>query len=164
MGIFDELDTSTVKPANPANRRSINPACQLSNPANSANCANEDEQVSRVSTISTLADRRLHIGRVLLLLDDAGLFRDGDQLKIRRVDCVSQEQRQLINDYHDELLEALTPRGLTPQEAAVLAIYMDDIGEFEKQERDYAFNIAERTPVDRIAMLRLATGSPDYQE
>lgn len=105
--------------------------------------------------------RKMHVHKVLVILRDVKPYRSGDLLHFRGKPTA--EQQSLIDEYRDDLLEALRPRGLTKDESEILALYLDDIGEHDKTERGYAFNIAERSPVDRITLLRLAAGSPDYQ-
>jgi len=108
------------------------------------------------------AIHRLHIHCVLVKLQSVQPYRDGDSVRWRNEP--SLEQRRLLQSYESELIAALTPRALTKDEAATIALWLHDIGETGKADRDYVFNQANSSPADRTAWLWMAKGSPMLKE
>ena len=116
--------------------------------------------LSRLSVIQRVEYQNIH--RVLTKLRCIQPFRAGDSLQWRGQP--TPEQRQLLQDYESELVAALTPRALTKDEAATIALWLHDIGETGTADRDYAFNQANSSPADRTAWLWMAKGSPMLKE
>ena len=116
--------------------------------------------LSRLSVIQRVEYQNIH--RVLTKLRCIQPFRAGDSLQWRGQP--TPEQRQLLQDYESELVAALTPRALTKDEAATFALWLNNIGESDKKERDHAFSTANATPSDRVALLWMASDSPELAE
>ena len=132
----------------------VDPIGKLSDELREKLVANKPEIIEYLIT-----KKHLHVHRVLVKLKDLKIYRDGDSISWRNEP--SLEQRELLTNYSRDLLEALTPRALTTREAGYLALWLDDIGETEKIERDRVFNQANRSPTDRTALLWMADGSPE---
>ena len=117
--------------------------------------------ISKLSVIQS-SERWIHIHRVLVKLRNIRPFRSGDSLHWRGEPTL--EQHQLLQDYEAELVAALTPRAMTKDEAATFALWLNNIGESDKKERDHAFSTANATPSDRVALLWMASDSPELAE
>lgn len=143
----------SVKPE-PDGSLFVDPIAKLTDELRNGLVANKPEIIEYLTN-----RQRLHIHRVLVRLRDIKPFRSGDSLQWRG--NPSQEQQQLLHQYRSELIETLTPRALTNHEAEQLALWLNDIGEVDMQERTYVFSQANSSPADRVALLWMAEGSPD---
>jgi hypothetical protein len=103
-------------------------------------------------------EKRVHIHRVLIRLRDIKPYRVGDCLQWRGKPTT--EQQHVLREYGAELLEILTPRALTKEEELTLALWLHDIGETTKPDRDVVLDQAARSPADRVTLLWMAEGSP----
>ena len=116
--------------------------------------------LSRLSVIQCLG-HRIHIHRVLVRLRSIDPFRSGDSIQWRGEP--TPEQKQLLQDYEEELVAALTPRALSDSEATALALWTHDIGETKRPEREKVVSAANGSPAKRVAVLWMADGSPETQ-
>lgn len=159
---FEDLDaTGDATPAQPASLKALankvltrNKQCNIDATAHEKPCNKPPEKHPQ-----KLHDKSLPIHRVLVQLRDIRPYRILGAIAWRG--DPTSEQYKLLQDYEAELVEALTPRSLTNREAENIALWLHDIGEDNRQERDYIFSQATLSPKDRIAYLWMADGSPD---
>lgn len=131
------------------------PVEQLSDDLRNRIVANKPELYAYLTSQPDTQEQneRLPIRHVYRLLTGTRLYRDGDQLRVRGTP--TPDQRSLIVKYNDELLDYLKPKELTLLEQEMISLYLHDLGETSRADREYMFAMAARTVDDRVALLRL---------